>query len=49
MARYRHYDPQQARMIAVSNGRQLLPGSFEDALSYLIDNEIDLGPKQRSE
>ena len=43
MARYRHYDPQQTKMIAVSYGRQLLPGTFEHALSYLIDNEIDLG------
>lgn len=30
-------------MIAVSYGRQLLPGTFEHALSYLIDNEMDLG------
>ncbi len=29
-------------MIAVSYGRQLLPGTFEHALSYLIDNEVDL-------
>ena len=43
MARYRHYDPWPIKMIAVSYGRQLLPGSFEHALSYLIDNEIDLG------
>ncbi len=43
MARYRHYDPEQTKMIAVSYGRQLLPGTFEHALSYLIDNEIDLG------
>ena len=43
MARYRHYDPQQTKMIAVSDGRQLLPGSSEHALSYLIANEIDLG------
>ena len=42
MARYRHYDPQQTKMIAVSYGQQLLPGTFEHALSYLIDNEIDL-------
>ena len=42
MARYRHYDPQQTKMIAVSYGRQLLPGTFEHALSYLIDNEVDL-------
>lgn len=44
MARYRHYDPDQTKMIPVSYGRQLLPGTFEHALSYLIDNEIDLGP-----
>lgn len=27
----------------MSYGRQLLPGSFGHALSYLIDNEMDLG------
>jgi transposase len=43
MARYRHYDPQQTKMIALTYSRQLLPGTFEHALSYLIDNEIDLG------
>ncbi|MDN5924292.1 MAG: hypothetical protein L0H70_04765 [Xanthomonadales bacterium] len=42
MARYRHDDPEQTKMIAVSYARQLLPGSFEHALGYLIDNEIDL-------
>lgn len=42
MARYRHYDPGQTKMIAVSYARQLLPGTFEHALSYLIDNEVDL-------
>ena len=33
MARYRHYDLQQTKMIAVSCGRQLLPGTFKYALS----------------
>lgn len=42
MARYRHYDPDQTRMIAGPYARQLLSGTFEHALSYLIDNEIDL-------
>ena len=42
MALYRHYDPQQTKLIAVSYGRQLLPSTFEHALSYLIDSEIDL-------
>ncbi|MDQ3289023.1 MAG: hypothetical protein M3Q42_12360 [Pseudomonadota bacterium] len=43
MARYRHYDADQTRLIAISYARQLLPGTFEHALSYLIDNEVDLG------
>jgi len=43
MARYRHYDPQQTKMIAVAYDRQLLAGTFEHALSYLIDHEVDLG------
>lgn len=42
MARYRHYDPEQTKLIAISYARQLLPGTFEHALSYLIDNEVDL-------
>lgn len=42
MARFRHYDPDQIKMIPVCYARQLLPGSFEHALSYLIDNEVDL-------
>ena len=43
MARYRHYDPLQTKMIAVSYRRQLLPGSFEHALSCPIEKVIDLG------
>ncbi|MEO5810500.1 MAG: transposase [Rhodanobacter sp.] len=42
MTRYRHYDPEQTNRIAESFGRQLLAGTFEHALSDLIDNAIDL-------
>ena len=50
MARYKHIDaPQEVplgdtspRFIAVDLERQLLPGTFEYALNYLIDHEIDL-------
>lgn len=42
MARYRHYDLQQTKMIAVYYGRQLLAETFEHALSDQCDNEIDL-------
>ncbi len=42
MARYKdvHYD--QDKFIPVSFGKQILPGTFEYTLSYLIDNELDL-------
>jgi transposase len=42
MARYKHYDYSQTKMLPVSYERQILPGTFEHTLSYLIDNKIDL-------
>lgn len=41
MARYKHIDT-SPRFIAVDLQRQLLPGTFEHALNYLIDHEVDL-------
>ena len=43
MARYKevHYD--QDKFIPVSFHKQILPGTFEYTLSYLIDHELDLG------
>jgi transposase len=41
MARYKPIDT-SPRFIAVDLERQLLPGSFEHALNYLIDHELDL-------
>lgn len=41
MARYKHIDT-SPRFLAVDLERQLLPGSFEHALNYLIDIELDL-------
>lgn len=43
MARYKHIDT-SPRFLAVDLERQLMPGSFEHALNYLIDHEIDLKP-----
>lgn len=42
MARYKdvHYD--QDKFIAVSFRKQILPGTFEYTLSYLIDHELDV-------
>lgn len=42
MARYKDYSYDQMKMIPVSFERQILPGSFEYSLSYLIDHELDL-------
>ena len=42
MARYKHYDYPQTKMLPVSYERQILPGTFEHTLNYLIDEKIDL-------
>jgi transposase len=42
MAKYKHYDYSQGKFIPVSFDKQILPGTFEHTLHYLIDNEIDL-------
>lgn len=42
MARYKDYCYEQGKMIPVSFREQILPGTFEYTLSYLIDHELDL-------
>ena len=42
MARYKHYDYDQTKMLPVSYERQILPGTFEHTLNELIDQQIDL-------
>lgn len=42
MARYKHYSYEQAMFIPVHFQKQILPGSFEYALSYIVDNELEL-------
>jgi transposase len=42
MAKYKKYSYDQDRLLAIRFDRQILPGTFEYTLSYLIDNEIDL-------
>jgi transposase len=42
MARYKHYDYRQTKMLPVSYEQQILPGTFEHTLSYLIDEKCDL-------
>ncbi len=42
MARYKPYDSSQDKLIPVSFRDQILPGTFEYALSELVDQHIDL-------
>jgi transposase len=42
MAKYKHYDYSQGKFIPISFDKQILPGTFEHTLHYLIDNDIDL-------
>jgi transposase len=42
MARYKDTHYNQDKFIPVSFSKQILPGTFEYTLSYLIDNELDL-------
>jgi transposase len=42
MARYKEYDYSQGKFIPIQFDRQILPGTFEYTLHYLVDNEIDL-------
>jgi len=42
MARFKHYDYGQTKLLPINYERQILPGTFEYTLSFLIDNKIDL-------
>ena len=39
MPRYKHYSYDQTKMIPISYADQILPGSFEEALCYIVDIE----------
>lgn len=42
MARYKEYDYSQGKFIPIHFDKQIIPGTFEHTLHYLLDNEIDL-------
>ena len=42
MARFKDYDYNQSKLIPIRYADQILPGSFEYTVNYLIDNEIDM-------
>jgi hypothetical protein len=42
MARYKSYNYNQGKFIPISFDKQILPGTFEYTLNYLIDHELNL-------
>jgi len=42
MAKYKGYDYSQGKFIPINFDQQILHGTFEHTLHYLIDNDLDL-------
>ena len=42
MPKFIHYDYNQSAMVVINFQDQLIPGTFEHAIHYLVENEIDL-------
>ncbi len=42
MARFKDYNYDQIKMLPIDFNRQILPGTFEHSLTYLIEHELDL-------
>ncbi len=42
MARFKHYDYEQTKMIPLRFVDQIQPGTFEYTLNHVVDNELDL-------
>jgi len=42
MGKYKEYSYEQKVFLPISFSKQILPGTFEYTLNYIIDNEIDL-------
>jgi transposase len=42
MPKFMRYDYNQNTMVVINYQDQLLPGTFEHAIHYLIDNKLDL-------
>ena len=42
MPHYKDYNPKQTVLLPISFEQQILPGTFEHTLDYLVDNKLDL-------
>ena len=41
MAKYKHVNYEQGQMIPIDFTKQIIPGTFEFTLNYLIDNQVN--------
>jgi hypothetical protein len=41
MARYKEYSYEQGKLIQISFSQQIIPGTFEFTLDYIIDKSIE--------
>ena len=42
MPRFKDYCYEQSKLIPIAFSKQILPGTFEYTLNYLIDNVVDM-------
>ena len=42
MARYKDYNPNQNKLIPIVFSKQIIPGSFEHTINFLVDEHIDM-------
>jgi transposase len=42
MARYKDYNYDQSKLLPINFSEQILPGTFEYTVNYIVDNELDL-------
>ena len=42
MPRYKHYDYQQSILIPVNFDEQIMPGTLEHTINYLVEEKIDI-------
>jgi len=41
MARFKHVNREQGLFLAISFSKQIVPGTFEHAIDYIVENKIN--------
>jgi hypothetical protein len=44
MPRYKYYDYQQSILLPVDFNEQIMPGTLEHTINYLVEEKIDISP-----